>query len=80
VFGSGDDAGAVLQPVVSEASLDRLLGYVTDAVGKGARKIHGGGKVDRVGYFMEPTILADTTDEMKCSCEEIFGYGAHFRT
>jgi len=75
VFGSGDDSKTpeMLQPVVSEQSLERLLSYVADATSKCARLIHGGKRVDRAGFFMEPTILADATDDMKCSCEEIFG-------
>lgn len=73
VHGSGADDGAVLQPVCSQQSLDRLVGYVDDAVAKGARKICGGAKADREGFFLEATILADTTKDMKCSCEEIFG-------
>ena len=72
-FGSAGDEGSVLQPVCSQQSLDRLVGYVDDAVAKGARKICGGAKADREGFFLEATILADTTKDMKCSCEEIFG-------
>eukprot|EP00039_Didymoeca_costata_P033003 m.40276 g.40276 ORF g.40276 m.40276 type:complete len:482 (-) comp9644_c0_seq1:46-1491(-) len=75
-YGSGDDhAGKdeVLQPVVSQASLDRLKEMVSNATSKGARVIFGGKAVDRPGFFLEPTILADVTDEMSCQSCEIFG-------
>jgi len=75
-LGSGDadkDGGNVLQPVVSEPSLKRLLNLVTDAQEQGARCLVGGDRGDCVGYFLNPTILADMTDAMKCQSEEIFG-------
>lgn len=75
-FGAGSDEITnpdTLQPVVSEEALARLLGLVKDATEKGARVVHGGGKVDRPGYFLEPTILADVDPTMACGCTEIFG-------
>src|SRR6185295_1114206 len=55
--GSGpqDECG----PVISRASLDRLLGVVERAVARGARVLTGGRRVDALapGYYMEPTIL-----------------------
>lgn len=76
VFGSGADhegKDEVLQPVVSEESLARLAGYVSDARAKGARVLCGGERVARAGFFMQPTIVADVTDEMQLQQEEIFG-------
>eukprot|EP00041_Stephanoeca_diplocostata_P009125 m.139098 g.139098 ORF g.139098 m.139098 type:complete len:277 (+) comp17612_c0_seq1:1348-2178(+) len=67
------DAAAVVQPVVSEASLARLLGYVTDAVDRGARVVCGGARIDRPGTFLAPTVLADVHGEMLCTQEELFG-------
>jgi len=75
-YGSGSDHEgheAVMQPVVSKESLDRLLNLVSDAQAKGARIIHGGSKVDRPGFFLEPTIVADVTGDMLMQQEEIFG-------
>merc|ERR1712151_577882 len=78
VFGSGDDHNdrenvKVLQPVVSEASLDRLLALIEDAKGKGGRIMCGGARENRQGFFLQPTIIADCNDSMKCQEEEIFG-------
>lgn len=74
--GAGADekhSAAVVQPVASEASQTRLLGYVADAVARGARVVCGGGRVDRPGTFLAPTVLADVHGEMQCAQEEIFG-------
>jgi len=59
-FGSGNDHEgheAVLQPVVSQESMDRILGLVADAKAKGARVVFGGATVDRPGYFIQPTVI-----------------------
>jgi acyl-CoA reductase-like NAD-dependent aldehyde dehydrogenase len=75
-FGSGGDhdgKDAVLQPVFSAEGRDRLLGLVEDARAKGGRILVGGAKVDREGFYMQPTIVADATDDMKMQQEEIFG-------
>ena len=72
----GDHAGRedVLQPVATEESLARLLALVTDATAKGGRLLCGGGRVEgRPGYWMQPTVIADATDEMECQAGEIFG-------
>ena len=75
-FGSGDDHAPkedVLQPVATEESLARLLALVEDAKAKGARVLNGGARVDRPGFFLEPTVLADVSDAMECQSAEIFG-------
>merc|ERR1712217_754353 len=54
VFGSGDDhekKDEVLQPVVSEQSLGRLLRLIDDARAKGARVLCGGARENRPGFF-----------------------------
>merc|ERR1711988_249698 len=54
VFGSGadhDGKDEVLQPVVSEASLMRLINLVDDAQQKGGRILCGGKRVERPGFF-----------------------------
>ncbi|MFU8804092.1 MAG: aldehyde dehydrogenase family protein [Bradymonadaceae bacterium] len=48
--------------------------HVADAVHKGARLLLGGKKVRGVdGYFFEPTVLVDVTDDMKVMEEETLG-------
>jgi hypothetical protein len=42
-------------------------------VDAGAHASAGGGRVGDRGYFVEPTVLTDTTPDMKVVREEIFG-------
>lgn len=75
-FGSGNDFAPkeeILQPLVSKQALNRMLELIKDAVDKGARIISGGKAVGGSGFFLQPTILADVTDDMLCQQEEIFG-------
>lgn len=60
-------------PQNHKAHLDKLLEYVEIGVKEGARLVYGGKRVDRPGFFMEPTILADVEDHMMVAEEESFG-------
>lgn len=74
-YGSGDDHAPkeeVLQALVSESSLERCVAMVANAKAAGA-EVTGGERVDRKGFFMQPTLVAGATDDMTCQCEEIFG-------
>lgn len=73
-YGSGNDEADVLMgPMVSESARNHMQDLVDDAVAKGATIVCGGKKVDRAGYFFEPTILTNVTTEMRVYKEEIFG-------
>jgi len=71
--GSGpqDDCG----PVISRASLDRLLRAVEGAIARGARLVTGGRAVESLapGYYMEPTILENVAPDDELSQQEQFG-------
>ncbi len=60
-------------PLVSQAQLDKVLGYIAGAKAEGARLVCGGGQGDRAGLFVQPTVFADVTDDMTLACEEVFG-------
>ena len=65
-----------LGPVISEKQLDRVMGYVQSGLGDGGNAIVGGQRIGgdlSSGYFVEPTIFVDITDDMKIAREEIFG-------
>ncbi|MEK1904551.1 MAG: aldehyde dehydrogenase family protein [Pseudomonas sp.] len=68
-------AGTDIGPVVSQAQLDQDLRYIGIGQDEGARLVSGGGLVtcDTEGYFLAPTLFADSTAEMRISREEIFG-------
>jgi phenylacetaldehyde dehydrogenase len=71
--GPGLAPGTEMGPVISAAQLERVLGYVDGGVAAGARIATGGRRRGDVGWFVEPTIVADVTDDMAIVREEIFG-------
>src|SRR6266571_5353177 len=71
--GSGLDPETQMGPVVSEEQLNRVCGYLESGFSEGAKAIAGGHKTGEKGYFVEPTVLVNTNDQMKVVQEEIFG-------
>ena len=71
-IGPGIAPDTDLGPVISAVQLDRILRYC-DGAAREARILRGGRRVDRQGYFVEPTLIADTTPQMAVRREEIFG-------
>lgn len=53
--------------------MDRVLNYIKKGKDEGATLVCGGNRIDRTGYFVEPTIFTGVTDEMTIAREEIFG-------
>jgi aldehyde dehydrogenase (NAD+) len=60
-------------PQVSQEQFDKVLRYIDFGKKEGARMLCGGNRVGDRGYFVEPTVFAGVTDEMKIAKEEIFG-------
>ena len=62
-------------PASSESQFEQNMSYVGIATGEGGRLAAGGDKVsaETPGYFMQPTVIADTDPEMRINCEEVFG-------
>lgn len=71
----GDPAAAdtTLAPLYSEVGLDKLVDQVERAKQHGATVVTGGGRVERPGFFMEPTILTDIAKDNPIHYEELFG-------
>jgi len=57
-------------PLIDHGALERVDAWVKEAVEQGARILTGGRREDP---FYHPTVLADTTPEMKVRCQEVFG-------
>lgn len=72
-IGDPFDSATTQGPQISQTQLDRILGYVRDGKSSGALCLTGGNRVERAGYFVEPTIFGDVRDEMRIAQEEIFG-------
>lgn len=71
--GMYDEPDVDIGPLIEEAAVSRVTSHIDDAVGRGARLLCGGGRMDRAGYFVEPTVLADVPGDALCMREETFG-------
>src|SRR5215469_373642 len=72
-LGPGMEQGTQMGPLVSDEQLRRVTGYLESGRADGATALSGGGRFGDRGYFVEPTVLTNTTPEMKVVREEIFG-------
>lgn len=71
--GDPTDAATVLGPLVSESALKGLLKQIEDAKVAGARIVFGGRRVDRPGFYLEPTIITDIAVDNPLYQQEAFG-------
>ncbi|MBU8877510.1 aldehyde dehydrogenase family protein [Bacillus sp. FJAT-29790] len=72
-IGPGIEEITNMGPLISNVQLNRVLDYIEVGIKEGATLLCGGNKLNRKGYFIEPTIFTDTTPEMRIVQEEIFG-------
>jgi betaine-aldehyde dehydrogenase len=78
-FRPGDptDPATTMGAIISRAQYERVLAYIASAKRDGARLVWGGAPPSdpalKDGLFVEPTVFADCTAEMKIAREEIFG-------
>jgi phenylacetaldehyde dehydrogenase len=70
--GDGLDPETTMGPLVSQEQFDRVTGYIRSGRDDGAT-IHGGDRVGERGYFVAPTVLTGTREDMTAVREEIFG-------
>ena len=73
VIGDPQDETTNFGPMVSQRQMDIVLEYFEKAKNEGARLITGGNPIAGDGFFIEPTVFADVTDDMTIACEEVFG-------
>ena len=75
--GDGLLPGVQMGPLVSRSQLERVLDYVDKGIREGATLLHGGRRLlseeYRDGFFMEPTVFENVTNDMTIAREEIFG-------
>ncbi|WP_170364641.1 betaine-aldehyde dehydrogenase [Ruegeria arenilitoris] len=72
-IGDPMDEAVNFGPMVSEAQMNIVLGYIERGKAEGARLVHGGARLDLPGFYIQPTVFADVTDDMTIAREEIFG-------
>ncbi len=67
------DPATTQGPQVSKDQYDKILGYINAGKQSGAKLLTGGNACGDRGYFIEPTVFDDVSDDMKIAREEIFG-------
>jgi len=72
-LGPGMNPSTQMGPLVSVEQQQRVLGYLESGLAEGAEAVVGGKRRGDQGYFVEPTVLVNTTSTMKVIQEEIFG-------
>ncbi|WP_420338842.1 aldehyde dehydrogenase family protein [Roseibium sp.] len=65
--------GYNMGPMISEGQCQRAAGMVSQAEREGARIATGGRRMNRPGYFLEPTVLTDVSPDMTIASDEVFG-------
>lgn len=71
--GPGMSSSSDMGPLVSEEQLNRVCGYLESGFSEGAKAVVGGARQGDKGYFVKPTVLVNTNENMKVVREEIFG-------
>jgi len=71
--GPGTQDDSEMGPLISDEQFDKVLGYLSEGKQDGANAVAGGDRSGDRGYFVQPTILTDTTNDMSVVQEEIFG-------
>jgi betaine-aldehyde dehydrogenase len=75
--GPGIERSSQMGALASKSHMERVLSYIQSGIDEGAKLVCGGKRIIdgdmKKGYFVEPTIFADCTGEMKIVQEEIFG-------
>ncbi|MBW2268612.1 MAG: aldehyde dehydrogenase family protein [Deltaproteobacteria bacterium] len=72
-YGDPEDPANLQGPQISQRQQERVLSYIEKGKAEGARCLVGGGKPDRKGFFIEPTLFVDVDPKATIAQEEIFG-------
>ncbi|MFC4022471.1 NAD-dependent succinate-semialdehyde dehydrogenase [Oceanobacillus longus] len=72
--GNGLDEGVDVGPLIDKDAYEKVNKHIQDALDHGAKIVCGGNSYkDGEGFFVEPTVLTNISDEMLCMNEETFG-------
>ena len=70
--GPSEKVANYMGPVISSASINKILGYIEIGKGEG-RLVSGGERAPGDGHYVKPTIFADVDSKARIFQEEIFG-------
>ncbi|HUY24185.1 MAG TPA: gamma-aminobutyraldehyde dehydrogenase [Candidatus Saccharimonadales bacterium] len=72
-LGDPGDESTEMGPVVSSEQLERVSGFVDRARAAGGRVVTGGARVDRPGFWYQPTVVLPTGQDAEIIQREVFG-------
>jgi betaine-aldehyde dehydrogenase len=67
------DPATSFGPMTSQRQRDIAVEYIAKGQAEGARLVYGGKAIEGQGFYIQPTVFADVTDNMVIAREEIFG-------
>ncbi len=65
------EPGTLMGPLIDETAVDNMMRALERVKSEGGRVLYGGRKIDRPGFFVEPT-LVEAQAHMPITCEETF--------
>ncbi|SNS94819.1 aminomuconate-semialdehyde/2-hydroxymuconate-6-semialdehyde dehydrogenase [Ekhidna lutea] len=71
--GNPMEASSNMGALVSEGHLEKVDSYVKLAQEEGGTILHGGNRIDKEGYYYEPTVIEGLDKSCRTNQEEIFG-------
>ena len=75
----GDETSETAQPLcdmgpqIDEIQFKKILSYIETGKAEGAKCLLGGARAGSKGYYVQPTVFSDVSDDMTICKEEIFG-------
>ncbi|CAH2071546.1 unnamed protein product, partial [Iphiclides podalirius] len=73
IVGNPTDSSTQQGPQIDGEMMNKVLGYIEKGKKEGAKLLTGGNRIGTTGFYIEPTVFADVTDDMTIAKEEIFG-------
>lgn len=65
------ESGVQQGPQVNDEMFNKVLGYIESGKNEGAKLETGGKRIGTMGFFIEPTVFSNVTDDMKIAREEV---------
>jgi hypothetical protein len=63
----------VNSPQIDDIQFKKIMSYIETGKAEGAKCLLGGGRLGTKGYYVQPTIFSEVSDDMTIAKEEIFG-------
>lgn len=73
VIGDPANDDTMVGPMVSQNQRQTVLDYIEKGKAEGAEILVGGNKIEGKGFYVEPTVFVNVTNDMAIAREEIFG-------